>query len=359
LEKVPFVIVSLVFMGAAIAARHGALAAIEQTGAMSSLARACYGTWFYLLKTALPLDLIAVYPAPRQISWRAPLFLWSILGTLAMSLGLFLLRRRWPGLLAAWLSYLAILAPNSGIIRTDDQIAADRYSYLSTLGWVVVVAAALCWLGAAKSRSRPGTVGMILLGLGSLLVLVVMTWQQCRTWRDSETLWTHALAHGAGSSSLAHYNLGLVFQNQGRFAAALAQYSEALRLNPGGAQAHNNVGVILQRQGKLDAAAAHYAEAQRLNPDYLDAHFNLGLVLSRQGKFTAAAAQYAEALRLNPGLVAAHINLGADLSRQGQHGMAAAHFVEALRLKPGDVEARKNLEFELSLTRKPMRAAPR
>ena len=59
---------------------------------------------------------------------------------------MFLLRRRWPGLLAAWLSYLVILAPNSGIIRISEQIAADRYSYMAMLGWVMLAAAGFCWL---------------------------------------------------------------------------------------------------------------------------------------------------------------------------------------------------------------------
>ena len=136
-EKVPFVMVSLVFMGVAIAARRQALVSTEQNDASASLAQACYGIWFYILKTVLPLDLVAVYPSPREIDWLAPPFLLSILGTLAMSVGLFLLRRRWPGLLAAWLSYLVILAPNLGIIRISDQIAADRYSYLAMLGWVI------------------------------------------------------------------------------------------------------------------------------------------------------------------------------------------------------------------------------
>ena len=107
-----------------------------------------------------------------------------------------------------------------------------------------------------------------------------MTWDQCRTWRDSRTLWTHALTHGAGESS----------------------------------EVHNNLGVELSRQGKFEAATAHYTEALRLNPRYADAHNNLGVVLSRQGKFEAAAAHYAEALRLKPGYVAAHNNLGVDLS---------------------------------------------
>jgi tetratricopeptide (TPR) repeat protein len=358
-EKVPFVLMSLVFMGLAIAARRQSLASVEQTGVSASLARACYGTWFYLLKTALPLNLSAVYPAPREIDWQAPQFLGSIVGTLAVSLALFLLRQRWPGLLAAWLSYLVILAPNSGIIRIDDQIAADRYSYLSMLGWVVVAAAGLCRLWGAAWRSREAAIGITALGLGALLVLVPMTWNQCRTWRDSETLWTHALNHGAAESSLAHYNLGLVFQHQEKLVAAAAHYAEALRLNPGDVEAHGNLGVILQHQGKLAAAAAHYTEALRLNPNYLQAHYNLGIVLSRQGKYEAAAAQYAEALRLNPGFARAHHNLGVDLSRQGEYEAAAAHFAEALRLNPGDIESQEDLGREHSRLRKPKRAAPR
>ena len=103
----------------------------------------------------LPLDLIAFYPLPRELNWLALPFSLSILATLAITAGLFLLRRRWPGLLAAWLSYLVILAPNSGIIRISDQIAADRYSYMAMLGLVMLAAAGFCWLWRMSSRWRP------------------------------------------------------------------------------------------------------------------------------------------------------------------------------------------------------------
>ncbi len=103
----------------------------------------------------LPLDLIAFNPLPEKIDWLAPQFLFSIVGTLAISAGLFLLHRRWPGLLAAWLAYLVILAPNSGIIRITGQITADRYSYLSMLGWVSVAAACFCRIDQTSSRWRP------------------------------------------------------------------------------------------------------------------------------------------------------------------------------------------------------------
>ena len=156
LEKVPFVALSLVFMGIAVTAKaeDRAIGVLGQDGALGRIAQACYATWFYLVKTVIPRDITAFYPRPRHVDWRAPPFLLSILATLAVSAGLWALRRRWPGLLAAWLSYLVILAPNSGLIPVGPQLAADRYSYMAMLGGVMVAAAGLgrSW---PVSRRRP------------------------------------------------------------------------------------------------------------------------------------------------------------------------------------------------------------
>jgi protein O-mannosyl-transferase len=347
-EKIPFAIVSLIFLVLAIAARRQSMVAFEGNGPSASVAQACYGIWFYIFKTVLPVDIAAVYSSPREIDWLSPPFMLSIVGTLGMSAGFFLLRRRWPGLLAAWLSYLVILAPNLGIIRISDQIAADRYSYLATLGWVIVLAGCLCRFGQISSRLRPVANGIMAAGLGILVGLFLITRDQCRTWRNSEALWAHALNVAATESSLAHYNMALVLYRRGQLEAAAAHDALALRLNPGDVVVHNNLGVVLQRQGKLQAAAARYAEALRLDPNYLDAHFNLGSVLSRQGKFEAAAGHYAQALRLNPAFADAHHNLGVDFFRQGKLVEAAAHFDRALLLNPGRVDTHTNLGVVLS-----------
>jgi tetratricopeptide (TPR) repeat protein len=347
-EKVPFIVASLVFVLLAIAARRYSLASVERNNLSAGLAHACYGIWFYLRKTVLPLDLIAVYPVPGKIDWLAAPFLQRIVGTLVMSVGFFFLRRRWPGLLMAWLSYLVILAPNLGVIRFSEQIAADRYTYMAMLGWVIVMAGCFCRLSQTSSRARPVAMGMLAVGVGLLVGLIPMTWDQCRTWRNSEALWAHALNHGGAESSSVHYNLALVLYNQGKLDAAADHNAEAIRLNPGDVATHNFMGVVLQRQGKLADAAARYAEALRLKSDYLDAHYNLGIILSRQGKFDEAASHYAQALRLNPGFADAHHNLGVDFSRQGKLAEAEAHYTKALRLNPGRVGTHTNLGVVLS-----------
>jgi tetratricopeptide (TPR) repeat protein len=287
--------VSLVFMGLAVAAKADSQVPIERYDVPGNIAQACYGTWFYFGKTLLPLDLIASYPIPSDMNWRAPRFLLSIIGTLAISAGLFLQRRRWPELLAAWLSYLVILAPTSGIVRISNQLAADRYSYIAMLGFVAVLAAGLCQLWQLSLRARPAVVLMLSLSLGTLLGLIYMTWNQCRIWHDSKSLWSYALNHGAGSNSwVAHGNLALDLTRQGLFEEAVAHSAEAARLNPNDVHVCNNYAMTLAsspyaniRDGKKAVAAAtRVCElTQWKNPDYLD---TLAAAFAEVGDFDAA-----------------------------------------------------------------------
>jgi tetratricopeptide (TPR) repeat protein len=349
-EKLPFAALSLAFAGLAIVGRLHArhLVDVRNRGLASRVAQACYGVWFYLVKTVLPTDLTAYYPLPARITWSAPVFLLSILATLGVSVGLFLLRRRHPGLLAAWLSYLVILAPNSGLMTVGDQIVADRYSYAALMGPVVLLAAGLRWLSAAARRAWPAGACLGAASLGVLAGLIVLSRAQCQTWQTSERLWTHALSRGADRSAVAHYNLGLVRYRQGRLEEAGEQYDQALRLDPKLADAHNNLGALRFRQGRLEDALAEYDRALRLNPNLADAHSNLGLVRYRQGRLEDALAEYDRALRLNPNLADAHNNLGRMRYRQGRLEEALAEYVQALRLNPNLADAHNNLGLALS-----------
>ncbi len=353
LEKVPFVATSLFFVCLAVSAKPRSQFPVEHFVASEGIAQACYAIWFYIEKTLFPLDLIAFYPLAKELNWLVPRFSLCILATLAISAGLFLLRRRWPGLLAAWLCYVVILAPNSGIIRISDEMVADRYSYMSMLGTVMLAAAGFCSLWRMSSRWHPdAAVGIIALGLASLLGLTTMTRNQCRTWLSEETLWAHALAHGANLSYLAHTVLGNVRYTQGKYEEATAHFTEALRLGPGLAEAHNNLGNVRYAQGKCEEAMGHFTEALRLNPGYADAHYNLGVALQTKGMAQAAQAHYAEAVRLRPGYADAHKNLGFVLYSQGQYEAAAAHFTEALRLNPGYPDVHNSLGTILSRQKK-------
>ena len=348
-------------MGIAIAVRSQSPFRIEPYDTSEAIVQTCYSIWFYIQKTALPLDLAAVYPLPKELSWRSASYGLSVIATVATTTWLFVLWRRWPGVLAAWLSYLVVLLPNSGIIRNNSfAIAADRYSYMAMLGPVILMAGCFWRLARMSSSNHLGAaVGLATIGLGSILGLTALTRNQCRTWLNSETLWSHAVTHGANSSDLGHYNLGVVLESQRDFRAARDQYAYALRINPDHVDAHNNLGIVLERLGKHEAAVAHFTTALLLDPGHAGARINLGAVLSRHGKYEQAVAQYTELLQLQPGNADAHFNLATILSRQRKYPEAEAHFTECFRLNPGDADAHHNLGVVLEKQGKHEAAAAR
>jgi hypothetical protein len=293
LEKVPFVVLSLIFMGLAVAGRvHERHQASDPNGSASArVAQACYGIVFYPIKTVLPLNLSAYYPMPERVSLAEPIFAWSAVATLLVSGCAFGFRRRWPGLMAVWSSYLVILTPNLGFFRIGEVIAADRYSLIAMLGVVVLLAAGLSRAWRVRpGQPTPGRVAWLTAGagLGLLPLLISLTWAQCRTWQTSENLWTHALSHGSDRSPVVHNNLGVVLVAQKRIEEAQAQFAAVLQLNPNNMTALNNRAMIWatspeaqyrdgpravesatracelsgwQNAGYLDTLAAAYAEA--------------------------------------------------------------------------------------------------
>ena len=142
---------------------------------------------------------------------------------------------------------------------------------------------------------------------------------------------------------LAHNNLGVALQEQGKFADAIASYQQALRLKPDFAEVYSNLGNALKKQGKPEEAIIQYRQALRLKPDHPLVHFNLGFALQEQEKFDEAIIHYQQALRLKPDYAEACSNLGLALKEQGKVDEAIAHFQQALRLKPDYAPAYNNL----------------
>jgi tetratricopeptide (TPR) repeat protein len=344
-EKEPFVALSVCFMVLAIAARVEAqhIASVQRSGPFARVAQSSYGIWFYLVRTVLPVDLMAYYPLPSREQLVTFPFLMAILAALGVSVALFLLRGKWPALLAVWLSYLVILAPNLDLLRIGSQIVADRYSYAPLIGLVALLAAAVCrFLDTRRQVAEPAAAS-IAIGLVTVIVLIVMTRAQCSTWRTSETLFHQVLSHGGSQSALAHNNLGKYLYESGRIGEAKGRFEATLRIDPQWADAHYNLGCVLIDLGRVEEARRQFEEVLRIDPSYAAAHSNLGTILAREGRKPEARDQFERALRINPSGVDAYNGLASLLIGEGRFGEARALTDRALRLKPESVVAHNNL----------------
>ena len=146
------------------------------------------------------------------------------------------------------------------------------------------------------------------------------------------------------SEAAAAFLRGREHFNRRRFPEAMAQFRQALELDPDQVEAHYYLALALTLRGELDPAADHYREVLLRRPDSIDAHYNLGVVQLRQGKPDGAVQHFEQALRLNPEHLDAHYALGSALLKTGQAHAAVSHFEEALRINPSHPSAPAQLE---------------
>jgi hypothetical protein len=277
-EKVPFAALGVLFVALAVWARGRAMTPVPGHGAEARIARACYNVVFYLVKTVAPVRISACYPVPLRMTLTEPRFLLSAVGVAAVSAILVASRRRTPGALAAWVVYLVMLAPSSGLFRTGGAyVAADRYSFMPMMALAVLAASALCAVVGGRRTPRVVALGVFVTGAGVGLALVARTRDQCRTWHDSETLWSHAVAVSTEPNPFACHGLALVLAGEpGRLAQAESLLDEALRGVPDDPSLHNAMAIVLAKRGRTAEALAHAWEALGLAPDDVPARVNLG-----------------------------------------------------------------------------------
>jgi Flp pilus assembly protein TadD len=351
LEKAPLAALAAAAAIVTLIAQRGAVAALVDVPASARVANALLAYASYLAKTVWPRDLAVFYPHPG-VDYSAAGALASALLLAAITAAALLLRRGRPWLAAGWFWFLGTLVPVIGLVQTGDQAMADRYTYLPLTGLFVIVAWTSAEIAASGRRAQSAVAAAT---IAALAVLGVATRLQVGLWRDSETLFRHAL-QVTTDNHLAHDHLGVALDARGRTAEAIAQYRQSLAILPGQPHALSNLGADLVALGRFDEALACYTEALRRKPDFPQARVNFANLLVRLGRDGEALGQLRAALASRPDLPSAHYNLGILLHRRGATAEAARHLREAVRLDPGDPDAHNNLGVALSETGRPEEA---
>jgi protein O-mannosyl-transferase len=352
-EKIGYFVLAGVGAGVAlVAVRRGAVVTgYAAYGLGARAAMTLYSLMFYPWKFLWPVDLSPMYELPARVEPLAWRFLLPMVAVPAITAALFLLRRRWPGGLAAWVYSALLVLPVSGAVHAGFQLAHDRYSYLSGLGFAVLAGAAVMWVIRAGARGvlRPRLEGVVL-GVAVLVVaaLGAGAWRQSRVWHDSETLWSWAVsvdpACGLCSNDLgqalivAHpTSIGHVRLAEGHFRFAISQ-------RPRQPEAYHNLGAALAMQGRYsEAEAALRTYLQLSSPWNPEPPARLGLLHVDQKRYADAIPLLRRALALDPrfplvrqDLVVALRKRADELEARGEKQEAAALRKEAADLLAGD-----------------------
>ena len=380
-EKVPFVLLAAAAAVLAAFAQTGAMKPVSEYGFAGRLAQAGYSFAFYIWKTIVPTGLSPLYETPpffRPGDW---IYVLSGLSVLAATIALVFFRRRWPAGLAVWIYYVALVLPVSGLVQSGPQFVADRYSYLSCLGFALLAGGGLAliyrrWLVITETAQALAAAVLV----ATVASLCYLTSRQAEIWHDTEGLWRAVIAvdpnsaianndlgnllrkQGKLDEAVAHYhrvikanptypavyyNLGNVLSTQGKLDESVENYREAVQRLPTFTRAHYSLGLGLVLQGKQDEAYEHFEQAVRLDPRFFEAQNNLGLILASRGRWEEAIRHYQQALEVKPDFALAHVNLGEALAQRGKTGEAIGHFRRALEIEPQMAAARESLALAL------------
>jgi tetratricopeptide (TPR) repeat protein len=292
----------------------------------------------YLRQMVFPVGLAVYYPHPGS-----SLPIWKIIAAfvllLVISAGAIAARRKRPWFLFGWLWYLGMLVPVIGVLQVGLHARADRYTYLSQIGLYMLLTWAAADLCTGLRHRR-----LVLGGCATaiLTALIFCAYTQTTYWRNSVSLWTHALAC-TPDNAIARYSLGDALLKKGSLDEAIIQYQKALQIIPSYADAHISLGIALLQKGSVDEAITHYQKALQIEPGYAKAHNNLGIALFQKKNVAEAITHYQKALQIKPDFEEAHNNLGNALLQEGSADEAIAHYQKALQIKPDYAEAHINL----------------
>ncbi len=316
-EKIPLLLLSIVASTVTFVVQYrvGAVKSVDALPLGLRLRNAVAGYGTYLRRLVWPSDLTFFYPYPRGGIDVTTVVSWGIL-LAAMSLGAFLLHRRFPSALTGWLWYVGTMVPTIGLVQVSGQATADRYTYLPFMGLYLVMVVAADTL---PGKVRAAALTMCVAGA---VALGAVAWRQTSYWRDERVFNERALAVTEGNQ-IAWNNLGVLAARNGDHAGAIEHFNMALMIQPEFVEAHDNMASVLAGSGRPMEAMAHHMAILQISPGNPKAHLRMGLLLAGAGNVGQAMIHFRQAV----------INAGANAAilEQAAGAMAGLGYVDEAR----------------------------
>ncbi len=330
IEKWPFYLLTVASCAVTfLAQRQEAVASLQKTPLALRFENIPTAYLGYLLKMIWPVNLAVFYPLPKQVPWEQWTLALAIL--VIISIAVWQLRQSRPYFLMGWLWFLVTLVPVIGLVQVGDQAMADRYTYFSLTGIFIAITFAVREMTVANPVRRSAVACVAILVLSACTAL---TENQLGYWRDSESLFRHALVE-TGDNATAHLNLGAALEAEGKSAEALAEYKHVLQLDPLRFEAWNDIAKLLYENRPAEALS-YCQRAMQLNPKRATVHNSLGLILVKLNRLDEAMAEFSLAAQLDANYASPRFQMGQILLKQGQGAQAVEQFQAALRLEPNN-----------------------
>jgi hypothetical protein len=319
-EKIPFALVAGVSAVVTVISQSARLTTTVpgDESAASTFLVVCHNIVWYLGAAFWPANLTPYYPYPNPMAISHPMVLAGVLGTCVLAVVLVVAFWRSRPTFVAGAFFAVAILPVVGIVGFHHNITADRHLYFPIIGLLLPVGWLLGRLWDGSSRPLPAVASSALgtpARRRAVIVVVVAALAIAETvavrrylvhWTDTSSLYRHMLAL-APEASVLHYGQGRLYQDQGRFAEAIASYRNAIIYKRDlpierawAGEAHNNLGGLLLARGEVKEAVRHFTEGWETSENRVSIANNLAWLMAtnadesvRNGAKAVEIAEYA------------------------------------------------------------------
>ena len=296
LEKVPFFLLVAPVSIIVFYAQKGGGQFLLHFPLSFRLETALMGYARYLGKMFWPANYSVLYPYPDF--WPVGDLLFAAALIFGISIAALTWRHRLPYLLVGWMWYLGTLVPVIGLITLGGQSMSNRYTYIPMIGMLLLVVWAV---GDLSKQWRRRTVIMTLVFAALAGVCVSRTRDEMGYWKNSEILWTRAIAV-TKNNFMAHYALGniLSIMSNTNLDEELVEYQKSVEINPNYCNAQVELGGILFKLKRYSEAAGHLEKAIELDPQNGWAYQDVGVTLLEIGRASDSVPYFFKAVEFDP-----------------------------------------------------------
>jgi len=336
-EKIPFFVLTILISAVTVWAQRtgGAMVGIEDIPFLKRFFNAVIAYAVYLGKIFWPVDLAVYYPYEFMVPITKLLLSFVII--LFLTIFIIHYRKKLPFLFTGWFWYLGTLIPVIGLVQVGSQAMADRYTYLPSIGTAIMTAWGIPLLFTNKKIQK---VVLFPAAIIALAALASLTFNQCGYWKNSFTLFRHALTVTQNNDKMYH-NLGTSYFKEGKIKEAFYHFDKAVKIRPNYISL-NSRGELYAINGRYQQAIDDFTLAIKLHPDFAESYYNRGLAYDKIGAADLALEDFNKAIRLKNDFADAYNNRGIIHAKTGQHSQAIDDFSKAISLKPEDASPYAN-----------------
>lgn len=298
--------------------------------------------WFYIAKLFWPVDLNEFYSTPYIASPSVSSFVLPLVASAAVATGVCFWGRRSQDrkviYFCAWW-FLLTLAPALYLrLLPQGEIAHDRYLYLPSVAFCVLVAVALTRWAASSGESQVRAAAAATIGV--CVALAGLNVAQQGYWASDAALYAHGFSSAPTNNNVAN-NYARLLTDRGQYRQAIPLYEQVLAREPKLATAHYNLGYTYYRLGELDRARLELRRAIEIDPNNGFAYVHLGLVNLRENRLQEAEAAIRKGIELTPDRPGCHLALSFVLEAEGKLPAALAEAQEEQRYSPANDAVRE------------------